>query len=93
MREGSFKNSIVVGRIVVGLLLLLFIMMTPWWFYTGLIVFFLFYFKNYYEAILLALFIDALYGPTVMFSVPLFFTLIAVIMVLLSNPLRDRLSW
>ena len=93
MKDGSSKKDIVLVRSVVTALLLIFILLTPWWLYTGLIIFFIFYLSPYYEALFLGFFVDALYGPSVLLDFPLLFTSSAVILVLFSKPLRERLTW
>lgn len=93
MRKRFDERGGSLGRPVVTVLLFFFVMFTPWWLYTGLILFFIFYFTPYYEAIFIGFFIDALYGHSMMLGFPALFTLGTVILVAVSGPLRDRLTW
>lgn len=73
-----------VGRIFVTIVLLVLAVMLPWWVAALGTVAALFYFPAYYEAVLLGLLFDAMYGSYVLFPMlpyVLTITMLAVVYV------------
>ena len=86
------KNlSFVVGRVSANFLVFLLILLTPWWVYLVVMLFLIFYFNPYYEVVIPALFIDALYGSPAILGFPLFFTSCSLILLATSQILSKRL--
>jgi hypothetical protein len=91
MDKNKTEYSFVIARVVINVIMIMFILLTPWWVYSSALLFFIFYFKLYYEAIFLGLFIDALYGPSVILDFPLFFTFSVVILFFGSEFIKKNL--
>ncbi len=91
IEDKDTKISSVAGRIVIDVMTLVLIILTPWWLYFGVILFFMFYFYPYYEVVLLAIFMDALYGSPSSLNFPMFFTLISIILLTASGFLGKRI--
>ena len=91
MDRNKIDYSFVVGRVVINIIVVLLILLTPWWVYLSTLLFLIFYFNFYYEAVFLSIFIDALYGPSVILDFPLFFTFSTVILLLGSRTVKKNL--
>ncbi len=91
MSDDKKNFSFIAGRISVNFLLFMLVLLAPWWVYSAIIVFLIFYFNPYYEVIILAFFIDSLYGSPAVLSFPLFFTTSSVILLVASRVLGKRL--
>lgn len=91
MNKNKIDYSFVIGRVFINVIMVMFILITPWWVYSSALLFLIFYFNSYYEAIFLGIFIDALYGPSVILDFPLFFTFSTVILFLGARVIRKNL--
>lgn len=91
MDRNKIDYSFVIGRVIINVIMVMFILLTPWWIYSSFLLFFIFYFNFYYEAIFLGIFIDALYGPSVILDFPLFFTFSVVILFFGSGFIKKNL--
>jgi hypothetical protein len=79
-------------RLIFALILLVSISFLPWWVNLILIVVGSFYFKNFYEAVLIGLIMDSLYGSSVVFETFIYFyTLTFLISVFLINKIREKM--
>ncbi|MFP4022576.1 MAG: hypothetical protein ACLFNR_02715 [Candidatus Paceibacterota bacterium] len=90
MNKSRIELSYVIGRAVTGILMIFFVMFTPWWVYFSVLLFLIFYFAPYYEALLICLFVDSLYGETMVLDLPLFFTTLSLILLLASINLQGK---
>lgn len=81
-----------VVRLVWNILLLILAFLVPWWITVLCTLAALFYFKSFYEAVLVGLILDALYGSYVLFpAFPYALTLVALAFVLVVSKIRERM--
>ncbi|GEM_PF-6678974 len=81
-------------RIVVDILLFLGVFVLPLWLICPAAIICLFLFENFYEIIIVAIFIDGLYGmPTRFLSIPAIFTLSASIIFIARSFLKKHLRF
>jgi hypothetical protein len=79
-------------RVILSFILLFLVFFLPWWANVILIIALAFYFKNYYEAVILGLIMDAIYGSFVVFDSFIYmFTISFLIMIYVVNKIREKM--
>ena len=92
IEKGPGKAAVITGRVLITILTGLLVIVAPWWVYIPVILFLIFFFNIYFEAIIIGLFMDALYGsPFTAF--PALFTAGATLFVVATLVIRDRFRW
>jgi hypothetical protein len=79
-------------RVIFAILLAVLIFFLPWWVNLILIISASFYFKNFYEAVVIGLIMDSMYGSAVVFDNFIYiFTLMFIVMIFVINKIREKM--
>ena len=82
-------------RIIIFIFLIISVWLLPFWFYLPLIAVAIFVTPFFLEGVFLGLLIDTLYGGINFFGIyfPFLFSVLAVVLLLVSIPIRERLRF
>lgn len=81
-----------VFRLIFSVFLIVTLFIFPWWLTLIFVLSGSFYFKNFYEAALIGLAMDSLYGSVVVYDNLIYkFTIISLISVFVINKIRQKL--